>query len=231
VVNPDDVIEQYGADAFRGYEMFMGPLEQTKPWSMKGVEGVSRFLARVWRLMMEENQAGEWILSNEVQEVEPQKSELKVLHATIQKVTSDIETLSFNTAISQMMILVNAFTNAPTKPVSALRSFLILLNPFAPHLTSELWQKLGEKFSNISGDITEQSWPAYDERLLVEEEIEIVLQVNGKLRDKITVPLDSTDNALEAAALANQKVQNAVAGKTILKVVVVPKKLVNVVTS
>ncbi|HZJ39215.1 MAG TPA: leucine--tRNA ligase [Chthoniobacterales bacterium] len=230
VVNPDDVIEQYGADAFRGYEMFMGPLEQTKPWSMKGVEGVSRFLARVWRLMMEENQAGQWILSNAVQEIEPQKSELKVLHATIKKVTSDIETLSFNTAISQMMILVNAFTNAPTKPVSALRSFLILLNPFAPHLTSELWQKLGEKFSNISGDITEQSWPAYDERLLIEEEIEIVLQVNGKLRDKITVPLDSTDSALEAAALANQKVQNAVAGKTILKVVVVPKKLVNVVT-
>jgi len=230
VVNPDDVIEQYGADAFRGYEMFMGPLEQTKPWSMKGVEGVSRFLARVWRLMMEENQAGQWILSNAVQEVEPQKSELKVLHATIKKVTSDIETLSFNTAISQMMILVNAFTNAPTKPVSALRSFLILLNPFAPHLTSELWQKLGEKFSNISGDITEQSWPAYDERLLIEEEIEIVLQVNGKLRDKITVPLDSTDSALESAALANQKVQNAVAGQTIRKVVVVPKKLVNIVT-
>jgi len=230
VVNPDDVIEQYGADAFRGYEMFMGPLEQTKPWSMKGVEGVSRFLARVWRLMMEENQAGQWILSNAVQEVEPQKSELKVLHATIKKVTGDIEALSFNTAISQMMILVNAFTNAPTKPVSALRSFLILLNPFAPHLTSELWQKLGEKFSNISGDIAEQSWPAYDEKLLLEDEIEIVLQVNGKLRDKITVPLDSTDSALESAALANQKVQNAVAGQTIRKVVVVPKKLVNIVT-
>ena len=110
VIDPIDVIEIYGADAFRCYEMFMGPLEQMKPWSMKGVEGVSRFLARVWRLIMEENQAGEWVLSGEVQEVDPQKSELKVLHATIKKVTGDIETLSFNTAISQMMILVNALT-------------------------------------------------------------------------------------------------------------------------
>jgi leucyl-tRNA synthetase len=224
------VIEIYGADAFRCYEMFMGPLEQMKPWSMKGVEGVSRFLARVWRLIMEENQAGEWILSGEVQEVDPQKSELKILHATIKKVSGDIETLSFNTAISQMMILVNALTNTPAKPVSALRTLLILLNPFAPHLTSELWQTLAEKFPGVSGDITRQCWPDHDERLLIEDEIEIVLQVNGKLRDKITVALDATDAALETAALANKKVQNAVGGQTIRKVVVVPKKLVNVVT-
>ena len=213
VIDPIDVIEIYGADAFRCYEMFMGPLEQMKPWSMKGVEGVSRFLARVWRLIMEENQAGEWVLSGEVQEVEPQKSELKVLHATIKKVTGDIETLSFNTAISQMMILVNAFTNAPAKPVSALRTLLLLLNPFAPHLTSELWQTLAEKFPGVDGDITEQRWPEHDERFLVEDEIEIVLQVNGKLRDKMTVALDATDAELEAAALANKKVQNAVGGQ------------------
>jgi leucyl-tRNA synthetase len=230
VIDPIDVIEIYGADAFRCYEMFMGPLEQMKPWSMKGVEGVSRFLARVWRLIMEENQAGEWVLSGEVQEVDPRKSELKVLHATIKKVSSDIETLSLNTAISQMMILVNALTNAPAKSVSALRTLLILLNPFAPHLTSELWQTLAEKFPGADGDITEQRWPEHDERLLIEDEIEIVLQVNGKLRDKITVALDATDAALEAAALANKKVQNAVGGQTIRKVVVVPKKLVNVVT-
>ena len=231
VIDPLDVIEIYGADAFRCYEMFMGPLEQMKPWSMKGVEGVSRFLARVWRLIMEENQAGEWVLSGEVQEVDPQKSELKILHATIKKVSGDIEALSFNTAISQMMILVNALTNAPAKPVSALRTLLILLNPFAPHLTSELWQTLAEKFPSAGGDITEQPWPEHDERLLVEDEIEIVLQVNGKLRDKITVALDATDAALEAAALANKKVQNAVGGQTIRKVVVVPKKLVNVVAN
>jgi leucyl-tRNA synthetase len=230
VIDPIDVIEIYGADAFRCYEMFMGPLEQMKPWSMKGVEGVSRFLARVWRLIMEENQAGEWILSGEVQEVDPQKSAFKILHATIKKVSGDIETLSFNTAISQMMILVNALTNAPAKPVSALRTLLILLNPFAPHLTSELWQTLAEKFPGVGGDITGQRWPDYDERLLIEDEIEIVLQVNGKLRDKITVALDATNAALEAAALANKKVQNAVGGQTIRKVVVVPKKLVNVVT-
>jgi leucyl-tRNA synthetase len=229
VIDPLDVIEIYGADAFRCYEMFMGPLEQMKPWSMKGVEGVSRFLARVWRLIMEENQAGEWILSAEVEDVAPEKSQLKVLHATIKKVTSDIETLSFNTAISQMMILVNALTNAPKKSVSAYRTLLVLLNPFAPHLTSELWQTLADKFPGTGGEITAQRWPEYDEALLVEDEIEIVLQVNGKLRDKITVLLDATNAEIEAAALASAKVQNAIAGKTIRKVVVVPKKLVNVV--
>jgi leucyl-tRNA synthetase len=231
VIDPIDVIEIYGADAFRCYEMFMGPLEQMKPWSMKGVEGVSRFLARVWRLIMEENQAGEWVVAGGVQDVDPQKSELKILNATIKKVSGDIETLSFNTAISQMMILVNALTNTPAKSVSALRALLILLNPFAPHLTSELWQTLAERFPGGRGDITEQPWPEHDERLLVEDEIDIVLQVNGKLRDKITVALDATDAALEAAALANKKVQNAVGGQTIRKVVVVPKKLVNVVAN
>jgi len=231
VIDPIDVIEIYGADAFRCYEMFMGPLEQMKPWSMKGVEGVSRFLARVWRLIMEENQAGEWALSGGVQEIDPQKSELKVLHATIKKVTGDIETLSFNTAIAQMMILVNALTNTPAKPVSALRTLLILLNPFAPHITSELWQILAEKFPGAEGDITGQPWPEHDERFLIEDEIEIILQVNGKLRDKITVALDATDAELETAALANAKVKNAVGSLTIRKVVVVPKKLVNVVAS
>jgi leucyl-tRNA synthetase len=230
VIDPLDVIEIYGADAFRCYEMFMGPLEQMKPWSMKGVEGVSRFLARVWRLIMEENQAGEWILSGEVEDVVPDKAQLKVLHATIKKVTGDIETLSFNTAISQMMILVNALTNTPKKSVSAFRTLLLLLNPFAPHLTSELWQTLAEKFPGDAGEITAQRWPEYDEALLVEDEIEIVLQVNGKLRDKITVALDATSAEIEAGALANKKVQNAVGEKAIRKVVVVPKKLVNIVT-
>jgi leucyl-tRNA synthetase len=224
VIDPLDVIEIYGADAFRCYEMFMGPLEQMKPWSMKGVEGVSRFLARVWRLIMEENQAGEWVLSATVQDVELTKAQQKITHATVKKVTADIESLSFNTAISQMMIFVNAFTTAEKIPVSAMRTFLVLLNPFAPHITSELWERL-----SLGGDITAQRWPEYDERFLVEDEIEIVVQVNGKLRDKITVLLDATDAELEAAALANQKVQNAIAGKTVRKVVVVPKKLVNIV--
>ena len=231
VVSPDEVIERYGADAFRCYEMFMGPLEQMKPWSMKGVEGVARFLARVWRLMMEENQAGEWILSTDVQNAELERAQLKVLHATIKKVTEDIETLSFNTAIAQMMVLVNAFTNAAAKPVSAMRTLLILLNPFAPHITSELWEIVNQKFSDVPGDITAQPWPKYDEQFLVESEIEIALQVNGKVRDRIVVALDATEEQLRTAALANPRVREFIAGKTVRKVVVIPQKLVNVVAN
>ncbi|MGZ8901820.1 MAG: class I tRNA ligase family protein, partial [Limisphaerales bacterium] len=231
VIDPLDVIAEYGADAFRCYEMFMGPLEQMKPWSMKGVEGVSRFLARVWRLIMEENQAGEWVLSGQVQETESEKAQLKVLHATIKKVTEDIETLSFNTAISQMMILVNALTNTQVKSVAALRTLLVILNPFAPHMTSELWETLQRKFGGGTGDITAERWPDFDEQFLIEDEVEIVIQVNGKMRDKIVLPLDATDAQLEAAALASPRVQEFIAGKTVRKVVVVPKKLVNVVAT
>lgn len=231
VVNPDDVIDEYGADAFRCYEMFMGPLEQMKPWSMKGVEGVSRFLARVWRLIMEENQAGEWVLSGAVHDAPAEKAQAKVLHATIKKVGADIETLSFNTAISQMMILVNALTIAPVRSVSAVRTLLVLLNPFAPHLSSELWETLAKKFDSSAGDITAQRWPEYDEQLLVEDDVEIVVQVNGKLRAKIVVSLIAQESEIEAAALASGKVQEHIAGKTIRKVVVVPKKLVNIVAT
>jgi len=231
VVSPDEVIERYGADAFRCYEMFLGPLEQMKPWSMKGVEGVARFLARVWRLMMEENQAGEWILSTDVRNAEPERAQLKVLHATIKKVTEDIETLSFNTAVAQMMVLVNAFTNAAAKPVSTMRTLLILLNPFAPHITSELWEIVNQKFSDMQGDITAQPWPNYDEQFLVESEIEIALQVNGKVRDRMVVALDATEEELRETALANARVREFTGGKTVRKVIVIPQKLVNVVVN
>jgi leucyl-tRNA synthetase len=229
IVNPDDVIGQHGADAFRCYEMFMGPLEQMKPWSTRGVEGVARFLARVWRLLMTENQAGKWELSGKVKNVEPDKAQQKVLHATIKKVTQDIESFSFNTAISQMMIFVNAFTNVDAIPLSAKRTFLVLLNPFAPHIASELWEKLNAKFSDAHGDITEQRWPTYDERLLVEDEIEIVIQINGKVRDRMKMPILATEQELESAALSNPKIQDRIAGKTVRNVIVVPKKLVNIV--
>jgi leucyl-tRNA synthetase len=224
IVNPDDVIEEYGADAFRCYEMFMGPLEQMKPWSTRGVEGVARFLARVWRLMMSEDQAGNWQLSPAIKDVDPTKPQLKILHATIKKVTNDIEALAFNTAISQMMIFVNAFTNAETLPISALRTFLILLNPFAPHISSELWEKLDGR-----GDITEQPWPTHDERFLAEDEVEIVLQINGKVRDRMTLPIVAGEEEMKAAALANPKIQQLIVGKPVRKVVAVPKKLVNIV--
>jgi len=224
IVTPDDVIAQFGADAFRCYEMFMGPLEQMKPWSMRGVEGVSRFLARVWRLMMNENQAGAWELSPALRDVDPTKAQQRTLHATIKKVTQDIESLSFNTAISQMMIFVNAFTNSETIPVSAMRTFLILLNPFAPHLASELWERLGS-----AGDIIGQSWPSYDEKFLTEDEVEIVVQVNGKVRDRMKMSILAGEDEIKAAALANPKIQQLLAGKNIRKVVFVPKKLVNIV--
>jgi len=229
IVNPDEVIEEYGADAFRCYEMFMGPLEQMKPWSMRGVEGVSRFLARVWRLMMNENQSGEWGLSPCIQEVAPDKSQLKLVHTTIKKVTEDIESLSFNTAISQMMVFVNAFTNAEKIPVTAMRSLLVLLNPFAPHLTSELWEILAAKFQVESADIAQQPWLDYDEALLIEDEVEIVVQINGKMRARLKVATDAKEETLKAAALASPKIAESIAGKEILKVVIVPSKLVNIV--
>jgi len=229
IVNPDDVIDQHGADAFRCYEMFIGPLEQMKPWSTRGVEGVARFLARVWRLLMTESQSGEWELSGKIQQIDATKSQQKLLHASIKKVTEDIESFSFNTAISQMMIFVNAFTNVETIPLSAMRTFLILLNPFAPHVTSELWQRLNAKFSDASEDITAQSWPGFDEQLLIEDEVEIVIQVNGKLRDRIKMPLIATEQELKAAALSNPRIQERIAAKTVRKVIVVPKKLVNIV--
>jgi leucyl-tRNA synthetase len=229
VIGPDEIIEDYGADSLRLYEMFMGPLEATKPWSMAGVEGVYRFLARVWRLAMTENQEGSWEVSPNLSEVEPDAQQNKVIHATIKKVTEDIESLAFNTAISQMMIYVNTFTIAERRPVTALRTLLILLNPFAPHLSEELWERLSQRFPIFSGQISQQSWPVWDDGYLVEDEVEIIVQVNGKLRDKITVRKDLDNKAVEAAALAAPKVKESTAGKTVRKIVVVPNRVVNVV--
>jgi leucyl-tRNA synthetase len=228
VVNPDDVIAACGADAFRCFEMFMGPLEQMKPWSTLGVEGSSRFLARVWRLCMEENQAGEWIVGPVSDSAEPDRAAQKVIHATIKKVTEDIEALSFNTAIAQMMVFVNHFTAVTPRPASALRVLLQLLNPFAPHLTEELWERLGFE-ENGARPLPSEPWPSYDPSLLIEDEVELAVQVNGKVRDKLVVKLDATPEAIESAALAAPKVQEWTAGKRVKKVIVVPGKLVNIV--
>ncbi len=225
VVNPDTVIEAYGADAFRCYEMFMGPLEQSKPWSMTGVEGVSRFLARVWRLVMEEQQDGSWSLSPAIADVEPDKALRKVVHATIKKVGEDIETLSFNTAISQMMICVNALIPASPRPKSAVLRLLQVLNPFAPHLTEELWEKL----AGVPTTLADEPWPAWDPVALIEDEWELPVQVNGKLRDKITVSRTADASEVEKTALLSPKVQEHIGGKPVRKVIVVPGKLVNVV--
>jgi leucyl-tRNA synthetase len=151
-----------------------------------------------------------------------------VTHATIKKVTKDIESFSFNTAISQMMIFVNAFTNVEAIPLSVMRTLLVLLNPFAPHLTSELWENLNTKFQNLGG-ITEQKWPTYDERFLVEDEVEIVIQVNGKVRDRMKMSVAASDEEMRAAALSNPKIKKLTTGKAVRTIVVVPKKLVNIV--
>jgi leucyl-tRNA synthetase len=224
VVNPDDVIAAYGADALRCYEMFMGPLEATKPWSMAGVEGIFRFLARVWRLVMEENQAGEWVISSAVQDISMDKAIAKVVHATIKKVTEDVEALAFNTAIAQMMVCCNALTQASPRPVSGIRALLSVLNPFAPHLSEELSERLGG-----SSLLAHEPWPKYDPDFLIEDEIELPVQVNGKVRDKIVVKKDASSEEMEAAAKTARGVLPHLEGKTIKKVVVVAGRMVNIV--
>ncbi len=232
VVNPDDVVREYGADSLRLFEMFMGPLEQVKPWSTKGVEGVYRFLARVWRLVMDTDQEGMDVLSPKLSSAEPTAKTRKVVHETIKKVTQDVESLSFNTAISQMMVCTNELTSLEERPVSAIVSLLHVLNPFAPHLTEELHARLAAAHADLpKTQLALQPWPAWDEAALVESEVEIVIQINGKVRDKFTAPADSDNAALEAAAKAQPRVQELLAGLTVRKVIVVPKKLVNIVAT
>jgi len=221
VVNPDDVVKQYGADALRLYEMFMGPLEQVKPWSMRGVEGVFRFLNRAWRLVCDEETGA--VLA---QDADPAEAAVRSLHTAIRKVTQDIEGMKFNTAISAMMEFVNEATSWPVRPKSIMESFLLLLCPFAPHMAEELWQKLGHTTS-----IALEPWPAFDPALLVEDSVEIMVQVNGKLRGKVTLPAGSAQADVVGAAKAAATVVPHLAGKAIRKEIYVPGKLVNLVVS
>jgi len=218
VVNPDDIIGKYGADAMRLYEMFMGPLTQTKPWSTNGVEGVYRFLQRVWRLYI----GPDGDLSSQLTDEEPSVELKRSLHKTIKKVSHDIESLDFNTAISQMMIFVNEVTPLELRPRKILESFVLVLAPFAPHLAEEVWNRLGHTDS-----LAYETFPDHDETLTIDDEVTVVLQVNGKLRDKITVQKGADKSALEV--LAKKQLNQWIGGKEIVKVVVVPDKLVNVV--
>jgi leucyl-tRNA synthetase len=232
VVNPDDVITEYGADSLRLYEMFMGPLEQVKPWSMKGVEGVYRFLARVWRLVMETNQEGEWALNAKLAEITPDKATNKVVHATIKKVGEDIDAMSFNTAIAQMMVCTNELTKLESVPVPSVVLLLQVLNPFAPHLSEELNATLAAAFPGVTkADLANQPWPIFDPASLIEDEIEIVLQVNGKVRDKLFVANGASNEEVEKLALDSEKVKAFIDGFTVRKVIVVPGRLVNVVAN
>jgi leucyl-tRNA synthetase len=213
VINPDDIVAEYGADTMRMYEMFMGPLEVSKPWSTQGLMGVHRFLDRVWRLS-ERNAAT----------VEPPANLIKVLHQTIRKVTEDTDSLAFNTAIAQMMIFVNeAFKEEHLFP-SLWREFVLLLSPYAPHLAEELWEKLGE-----SGLASAQEWPGYDEELTKEERITVVVQINGKVRSRMEAEPGTDKEALQKAALGIDRIKELLDGKEIRKVIVVPDKLVNIV--
>ncbi len=223
VVNPDDVVEQYGADAMRLYELFMGPLEVQKPWQMKGVEGVNRFLHRVWRLVVDEK-SGELKKTITDAPASSNDSLNRVLHKTIKKVASDTEVLAMNTAIAQMMIFVNEATTADNLPRDILLTFLRLLGPYAPHLCEELWQRLGE-----IGFIAHATWPTHDEALCQDDLITVVVQINGKKRDELQVPKDIGKDDLETLALASERVQKFIDGKPVRRVIVVPGRLVNVV--
>jgi leucyl-tRNA synthetase len=220
VVNPDDMMDQFGADAVRLYEMFMGPLEAAKPWSSRGVEGITRFLDRVWRLAMDE----EGHLSKAVTGTEPTSDQQRILHQTIKKVTEDIEALRFNTAIAQMMVFTNEMTKLDQRPRALLEPFLLLLAPFAPHVAEELWERLGRQPS-----VSKQPWPVYDPALVVSERLEIPLQVNGKLRSKIEVAADASEAEIVAMAQQDHKLVEWLQGKPPRKVIYIPKKLVNFV--
>jgi leucyl-tRNA synthetase len=223
VINPDNVVADYGADALRLYEMFMGPLEAVKPWSMSGVEGVSRFLGRAWRMIADER-ADDVRLAAAVRDVPPTPEQLRILHRTIKAVTDDIEKMSFNTAISRLMEFTNEISQAEPRSKSLLEPFVLLLSPLAPHLAEELWQVLGHGSS-----LAYEPWPAFDESLIAESQIEIPVQVNGKLRGKVLVPVGSDQAAVEKAARADASVAAYLTGKTVVKVIYVAGRLLNFV--
>jgi leucyl-tRNA synthetase len=223
VVSPDDVVRDYGADSLRLYELFMGPLEQVKPWQMAGVEGVSRFLGRTWRLVVNEDDNS---LSKKVTDA-PASSEpalQKLLHKTMKKVLEDTEALRFNTAISQMMMFVNEATSANTLPRELLLQFCEVLSPYASHIAEELWSRLGGE-----GLVCTRSWPKHDDALVVDDAITLGVQVNGKRRDEITVPTAASDDEVKAIALASPTVQKFMEGQPAKKVIVVKGRLVNIV--
>jgi leucyl-tRNA synthetase len=224
VINPDEVVAEYGADSLRLYEMFMGPLEATKPWNMRGVDGVSRFLGRVWRLFIDDR-AETVRLGDSVRDVPADRDTLRQLHRTIQRVTDDLDGMRFNTAISAMMELTNHLTPLSVRPRSVLETFVLILSPFAPHIAEELWRALGHQQS-----LAYELWPAYDPELLREDEVEVPVQVNGKLRLRLMVPAGLDAKALEQTVLARPEVQALLEGRTLKKVIVPPRGgLVNLV--
>jgi leucyl-tRNA synthetase len=222
VINPDKVVADYGTDSTRLYEMFMGPLESIKPWSMQGVEGVHRFLQKVWRIVIDETTG---VLDEGVKEDQPDEATLRLLHQTIKKVGGDIETFGFNTAISAMMIFVNHLIKQPTKPKSVIEKFVLILAPFAPHIAEELWEKLGH-----TNTLAYEPWPEYDKELVKEKEIELAVQVNGRIKDRIVVAADADEKQIESEALVSARVKAAMGGKPAKKIIVVKPRIVSIIT-
>lgn len=220
VVNPDDIVQSHGADTLRLYEMFMGPLDASIAWSTKGLDGARRFLDRVYRLYVNDN--GE--LNPKIVNTDKPNAMDRVYHQTVKKVTEDYEGLRFNTGISQLMVFINEAYKADVLPKKYMEDFVKMLSPIAPHLGEELWEKLGHKET-----IAYAAWPTYDESKLVEDEVEIVLQVNGKNKEKLLIASDATKEQMEALAMENETIKELLAGKTIVKVIAVPGKLVNIV--
>jgi leucyl-tRNA synthetase len=221
VVNPDDIVSSHGADTLRLYEMFMGPLEASVAWSTNGLDGARRFLDRVWRLFVSEDGS----ITDKITE-EENKAMDKAYHEMVKKVTEDFATLQFNTGISQMMVFVNEGNKQDKLPKEYVEGFVKLLSPVAPHLAEELWEKLGH-----DDTVTYEPWPEYDETKLIEDEVEIAVQIMGKVRAKIKIAKDATKEETEEAALADEKIKEQIEGKTVRKVIVVPGKLVNIVAN
>ncbi|MBB1128996.1 leucine--tRNA ligase [Limosilactobacillus balticus] len=219
VVNPDDIVDQYGADTLRLYEMFMGPLEESVPWDEKGLHGANKWVQRVWRLLMDDNNH----LRDRVSTINDGKL-TKVYNQTVKKVTEDYERMHFNTAISQLMVFVNEAYKVDDLPVEYMKGFVKMIAPIMPHMAEELWSQFGE-----SETITYQPWPTYDPKALVEDEVEMIVQVNGKVRAKIKMAKDTDRDEAQQLALANEHVKKFTDGKDIKKVIVVPNKIVNIV--
>jgi leucyl-tRNA synthetase len=222
VVNPDDIVNSHGADTLRLYEMFMGPLDASIAWSTNGLDGARRFLDRIWRLYVEDNGG----LNPKIQDTEEAANLEKAYHQTVKKVTEDLEALHFNTAISQMMVFINEAYKSTVLPKQYMEGFVKLLSPLAPHLAEELWEKLGH-----TDTISYEAWPAFDESKLIDNEIEIVIQVNGKVKHKLTVPTGASKEDLEQIAMDDDKIKEQIEGKTVRKVITVPGKLVNIVAN
>jgi leucyl-tRNA synthetase len=218
VVNPDDMIAQYGADTLRMYEMFLGPLEQSKPWNTNGIDGVFKFLRKLWRLFHDED--GQLIVTDNAAE----EAEWKILHKTIKKVQDDIEQLSFNTSVSSFMICVNELTSLKCHKREVLEKLVVILSPFAPHIAEELWHRLGYQESVVM-----TTYPDYDDQYLVEDSFEYPVSVNGKVRAKMQFPLDKPKEELEREVLASEQIQKWTAGKAPKRMIIVPGKIINVV--